>query len=175
MKLLAVSHSARLEGAQRSLLELTTALSSYCIEPIVIIPEPGPLEERLTESGIEVIVVRHVPWCHSRIEHERLLKRTAAAAHRYVVNRKAMNGISDVIDLRKISLIYTNTIAYPFGGMIARRWQIPNIWHAREMVETGLDSRFIFGRTHSLRFIRNNSRVIVCNSQAVAKDLEERR
>lgn len=60
--ILFVSHSARLQGAERSLLSLVRAARARRVRIVVVLPAAGPLEAALRDLGVVDIYKINLPW-----------------------------------------------------------------------------------------------------------------
>jgi hypothetical protein len=61
------SHAARLEGADRSLLELVAYLTkNHEVRCTVVLPYDGPLRQRIEEVGAAALIVGYSWWCADR-------------------------------------------------------------------------------------------------------------
>lgn len=162
-KLLFLSHSANMFGAERSLLDLVIGLDRSRFDPVVILPALGPLHDELTKNGIQTLIVPYKNW-------------VGADYFLLCPYRTAFNLVSFArykYQLKKLNpdLIYTNTSVFPFGGVLARWLKLPHIWHLREFVEKDIGANFYYGRKTSLRFIDRSSQKVICNSEALRRDV----
>ena len=107
---LLVSHSGRMYGAERSLLSLAKALrerGSFC--PTVLLPRDGSLLRALESEGIPAQVTPYYHWIGVG---KRLLRTPVSAS----LNQIALARMSRKLGGNPPALIYTNTLATPFGG-----------------------------------------------------------
>lgn len=158
-----VSHSSHMYGAERSLLTLATALrdrGQYV--PAVLLPRQGPLAQAFEA---ERIAVRVMPFYHWIGVGHRWLRTPVSAT----LNRLALSRVPKSFDGVAPALIYTNTLATPFGAQLARRRGLPHVWHVREFVEEDMGAEFDFGLGRSLRFVDRSSARVICNSGAVQR------
>lgn len=159
-RVLFVSHSADLFGAEISLLELAAALKKRSLaEPHVLLPGKGLLSEALAAAGIPFTMGRYKRWIHEKGNF-------SAAAH-FLINAVSLPLLARKIKKLEPELVYSNTLAAPAGAVIAFLLKRPHIWHIREFIEEDFGCRFDLGRRLSLGIVRNSSNRILCNSQAV--------
>jgi len=161
MKVAFISHSAKLEGAERSLLDLVVGIKNYGVQATVVLPRYGPLVEELKNNNISVIIHPYHNWLG---RNYKLIK----GLTRFIINRVSVPGLIRKLKEKKFDLIYTNTLATPVGAMVASKNKIKHIWHARELVE-GMDLDFDYGTRRATRYIAMNSSYIIYNSYAVEK------
>lgn len=155
--ILFVSHSSGLYGAEKSLLDLVLNCPDS-IDPIVLAPESGELTDVLTKNGVEVITLGYSWWIGSR---------TTTLPIRLLKNTYSISQIPCVSTFADVDLVYTNSIASPVGGLIARQNSVPNIWHIRELVDGTHGLSFDFGINCTTEFIERSSKKILYNSQTV--------
>lgn len=156
-KILLVHNSADIYGASRSLLRLAQRLDRSRFTPIVLLPEKGPLQNLLADSGIEVlifprlrVITRSVlrspsllPWLLGFVPSAQALARLARE--------------------KNIALIHTNTGVICNSALAARFAGIPHIWHIRDWFQE-------FGplwKPYS-RYILALSKKVLCVSRAIA-------
>lgn len=160
-----VSHSANLYGAERSLLTLVRNLRKKgVVEPVVLLPAEGPLTDLLRNSGVRVFVHHYYGWLNQR----RSLVKVIA---RIVLNLVALARLFRELKLVRPDLVYSNSLASPFGAMIAFALRVPHVWHAREFVHEDMNADYDLGTHISMLLVDKGSSKIVCNSRAIRKKL----
>jgi len=125
-----VSASARLGGAERSLLELARSVDRERFEPGAIVGGPGELTDSLREAGLEVEVV----------EMPRITRTTdpVKIAGYIATVTKLSRTIAGILRSRKADLIHANGIlSHIYAGEAARQAKRPCVWHARDMIRLG--------------------------------------
>lgn len=125
VKILYVHSSAALYGSDRSLLHLIQLLDRKLFQPVVVLPESGPLVAALEACGATVHILP------LSILHRSLnVSFWAQFVRRLWSSTRVM---ARLICEQGISLVHTNT-AHVFNGMLAARLAgVPHIWHIREM------------------------------------------
>lgn len=156
-KILLVHNSADIYGASRSLLRLAQRLDRSRFTPIVLLPENGPLQNLLADSGIEVLIFPRLrvitrpvlrspsllPWLLGFVPSAQALARLARE--------------------KNIALIHTNTGVICNSALAARFAGIPHIWHIRDWFQE-------FGplwKPYS-RYILALSKKVLCVSRPIA-------
>ncbi len=167
LRVLAVSHSSGLMGAERSLLDLVTGLPEHGIEADVALPTRGPLQDRLAEAGLRSHVTGHDSWCHTRTWLPTRLTSFWYAPVRRVRNGSATRHLRRLLANQPFDLVYSNSLVVPTGAYAARGAGVPHVWHVRELVEGGLGLRFDVGRARAMQLLSEASDRIVCNSRAI--------
>jgi glycosyltransferase involved in cell wall biosynthesis len=161
-----VPYVSDLLGSERSLLTLVSRMQSDgTILPVVLMPREGPLTTLLREAGIRVIMHPYHAWIGKG-------GRFPNAIIRSVLNAIALILIYRKIKSLKPDVIYTNTLATPFGAMISLLSGIPHIWHAREFVHEDLQWEYDIGTGLSMALVKRSDKII-CNSKAVKEKLEK--
>lgn len=152
-KILIVNQSADLYGSDRSLLDLLSILPTNGYQPVVVLPERGPLLEKISALGIEVHVCEIFKLSRSLFKFNSLVKMPFAL-------QRAFKVLSRLNRQHQFDVAYTNTLAVLGLPLWARLHRIPHIWHVREIIETPTLVSRIYKKMVPLL-----SDHIVCNSQ----------
>lgn len=124
-------------GAAQSLLDML-AVSNGEIDPTVIIPAAGRIEEWLGKSHITYYIVpfetdhRKIGE-HSRREDEFIFQS----------NYRAALELQEIVGQRGIQIIHTNSSVCNVGAFLALMTGLPHIWHIRELVEEHYGCEFV--------------------------------
>jgi glycosyltransferase involved in cell wall biosynthesis/mannose-6-phosphate isomerase-like protein (cupin superfamily) len=161
------SHSAQLGGSERSLLELVTELiKDYGVICYVVLPQEGPLKQKLVETEASVFTLDYSWWCDT------------ISLPQDHINNKIQGSIRNVLKFaREIltqlnpDIILTNTITIPWGAIAAYFLDKPHIWYIREFGVLDHGLKFFQPFNIILDFIRNSSNIILTNSDSVRKEL----
>lgn len=160
---LLVHNSADMYGASRSLLRLVSRLPALGVEPVVVLPASGPLQDALRAVGVRV----HIHSGLSVITRE--IYRSPIALARFVggIPRSAFQ-IARVARAVGADLIHTNTGVIVSPALGARVCGIPHLWHIRDSFQE-------FGRLWPVyeRYIRKLSSRVVCVSSAIAAQFRQ--
>lgn len=126
-RVLFVSHSAGLAGAERCLLDLLRHIDRLRITPFVLLPERGPIEQELQQIGVSYRVVRYEWW---------LAQRNWLPIFGWRVLRSLVSFPRLLLIARRVSpdLVYTNSLVVPEGAILAALLRRKHIWHVREIV-----------------------------------------
>ena len=133
IRVLFVSHDAGLDGAQRTLLTLLSAMDRRACSPFLLVPYDGPMNRAADALEIPVFVERLVHWIptslvstiRQRIRHRYLFFRSLS---------QRIRAIERLIKENKVDLVYTNTVTCVEGAIAARRTRRPHIWHIHEHI-----------------------------------------
>src|SRR4029077_19298939 len=113
-------------GADRQLDLIATGLDRSRFEPIVVLPEEGPLAEDLGRGQVEVDIR---PLSVLRREH--LTPGGIASLLMQAARDSAF--LSELIHRRQVALVHSNTSVVLSGAAAAARARVPHVWHVREI------------------------------------------
>jgi glycosyltransferase involved in cell wall biosynthesis len=157
MKILLVHNSGDIYGASRSLLRLAQRLDHSRFTPLVLLPERGPLQNLLADSGIEVLIFPRL-----RVITRPILRSPSLLPWLLGFTPSAQ-ALARIARERNIDLIHTNTGVICNSALAARFAGIPHIWHIRDWFQE-------FGplwKPYS-RYILALSKKVLCVSRAIA-------
>lgn len=160
MRVAFFSHSAGLNGAERSLLDIVLGTRIFDIQPIIILPRYGSLVEKLKSNNIEYIIYPYYGWISKK---HRVIRGSASL----LLNHLLTIGLAIKLRGMKIDIVYSNTLAIPVGAMIAKKLAVKHVWHIREFVQEDLGLHFNFGINYATRYVARNSTYIIYNSSAI--------
>jgi glycosyltransferase involved in cell wall biosynthesis len=150
---LIVHQSAELYGSDRSLFDFLSGIDRGHFLPLVLVPEHGPLVDKLASLGVEVHVTPLIKAGRRTVTSPWFAFRLAITAPR------VLRAITRLVKGRRIDLVYTNTVAVLAGAIWAALHRVPHIWHVREIIQTPrIASLFYRGLVPAL------SARIICNS-----------
>lgn len=155
--------SDELYGSDRCLIETVRSLPVGSV-PIVLLPRDLPYQGRLAgklqQFGTDVRYVDYAVLRRRSLTPGRIpsLVSTFVSGYREVVR---------IARQEQIDLVFTSTLAIPFGGWLARQLSVPHIWHVHEHIgdEPGIYQLAI------RRLLRSVPSQIIANSHSVARAL----
>ena len=161
------SHSANLYGGERSLLELVTQLSKdHGVVCSVILPDEGPLKERLEEVGASTHIFSYSWWYDLKLLPEEQVNA------RFINSAKSLlYNIKQVIIKINPDIVVTNTMVIPWGMIAASFLGKPHVWFIREFGEADQSLKPFMPFNATLDVVKNFSDLILTNSDAVRKTL----
>lgn len=124
--ILFVHSNTELYGADFILSEVVTALREH-VQPIVALPGPGELTDKLSGAGVRVVYTRESVLRRVRFKLPKilgLLWNVVADTRRLV----------DIVRQENVKLIYSSTSAVVTGALAARVCGLPNIYHIHEII-----------------------------------------
>jgi glycosyltransferase involved in cell wall biosynthesis len=113
-------------GADRQLLLVASGLDRTRYEPIVVLPDDGPLASDLIDAGVQV-VTEPLSVLRRQNLNPLGLTRTLAA-----VGRDAI-ALGSLIRSHQIALVHSNTSVVLGGAAAAALRGIPHVWQVREI------------------------------------------
>ena len=160
-RVLFVSHSADLYGAERSFLTLIRGLAETGrVDPLVVLPRRGLLSDALKSAGIATVTARSAWWSGTPS-----LRRRVGRGARGVLNLVAALRLLRPVRSFCPSLVYTNCVVSPLGALFSRLLDAPHVLHVREFAEGALE--FDLGRAVALRLLCETTDLVIFNSQAI--------
>jgi len=125
--ILFIHQSADLYGSDKTLLYLVGALKTE-INPIVVIPEEGPLTKELRKKDIEVII-------NPVIKVSRQLYASIHIFKTPFLVLKAIKSLDKKLGNRKIDIVHSNTLAVFLGAFYSKKYKIKHVWHVHEIIQ----------------------------------------
>jgi glycosyltransferase involved in cell wall biosynthesis len=163
LRVLYIHNSADVYGASRSLFRLVQRLDRRRFTPLVVLPERGPLADRLRAAEVEVVV------------HPRLSVITRAAFGSWRLLGFLLHFPCSVIFLwrlmrrQRVGLAHTNTGVMPSGALAARLAGVPHLWHIRDWFQ-----EFKWAWRPYARYICALSSKVIAVSEAIAGQFPSR-
>ena len=157
------SHSAGNHGAEKSFITLLKHIGRSRFQPLVIIPAAGPMEQMLRDINIKYHIINMPRW----INWEK--KRFLEPLRVILDENKAVKNLTSLARDFKPDVIYTNTITNRTGARLAKKLNLPHIWHIREIIPNNPDLYTVFDLQKSLNYTLDNSNTIISISNAVTK------
>jgi glycosyltransferase involved in cell wall biosynthesis len=158
LKILFISHSSNLYGAEQSLLALVNNLPDNKI-PVLLFPQHGPIISQLN-SNIKQYFVNYKTWFSKR---KNLLKSLYVTFFNFIALKKVVQ----LCKKEQINLIYSNTLANPLGLYISKHLGIPHIYHIREFVGNKAFAKFVISESKAWETINTYTRLFIYNSKSV--------
>ncbi len=128
-RILYVHNSADLYGASRSLLRLVPRMKSRGWNVQVLVPEDGPLKQRLESFGVKVDIDPALSIItRTTFKSWRLLLLVAGFVRSVARLRRRIRA-------ERIDLVHTNSGVIFSPALAARLAGVPHVWHVRESFE----------------------------------------
>lgn len=133
IKILYISHSPFLNGAEICLFNLVKNLNKDIFEPIVVFPQEGHLVEKINNLGIKTYISPLERWI--RFKFDKRVKNSN------VILRS--QDIMDIIEKESVNIVHTNTSVIIEGAVAARLKNVPHIWHIHEYLNGHMDLKSV--------------------------------
>lgn len=153
--ILFVHQSSELYGSDKMLLLLVSEFKLKEINPIVVLPDKGPLEHILKSQDIEVVLTPVFKISRNMFG----IKNICSLPFQVLSSLKT---IDIAVRSRKIDLVYSNTLAVLLGFVYANRRKIKHIWHVHEIVKNPFIVKNIYQKLISLK----TNDIVIYNSHA---------
>ena len=164
MRVLFVTHTNGLEGANRSLLQLTRELrDNHNVEPIVVCPhdcQSHVLTDACAKEGIKCIPAPLVKF--------KLVGSKSLAAKCLLAASFLIHNILLIYALRKVKfdLVHSNSSVIDMGAYLARWRGVPHVWHLREFGYEDFRMESVFGKRYE-RWIYKKCACAIAISKAI--------
>ncbi len=125
MKILFLSITSEIGGADLALLRTVRELNQTEFQPVVAFPQDGPLVSAFKEAGAETVFfpIRRLRKTFNPFWHLSYLSAFA----------KTSRSIAEFARESQVSIIHSNSLPNLYGGAAASRAQLPCVWHVREL------------------------------------------
>lgn len=166
MKILFISHSNDLSGANKSLLDIIINLQSRIDIVVMCNSKNGALTDALSKLHIKVIIADYAWWYIS--PRKNLLKQLYRAfvdSKNYKI-KKLNKEILESLFIENFDLVYTNTSTVDVGAHISKELSIPHVWHIREFGEEDFGFIPIVPKEKQMETFMSANKIIV-NSNAL--------
>jgi len=169
IKILFISHSSAMAGAERSLLLLLENIDRKYFTPVVVLPRSGPLKEEIRHLNIKIYKVKIPLWLKDR---RNILLSFLKFGYSGILEVIALFMLYKIIKQEKIDMIYTNTTVIFSGAIIAFITKKLHIWHIREIIPENPYLHFFLPDRWIFNFILRSSNKIIANSKATAEQFQ---
>jgi len=166
VRVLWLSHSSSIGGAELALAEGASALARRGHEVHVMLPHKGPLTERLGPAR-GVHIVHSNRWTYSREG----LAPGVVGKLRWMLYNLAVGRVAVSQMARTVApdVIVSNTITIPTGALAALSCGLPHAWFLHEFGAKEHDVHFILGRRLTLAAMDYLAHGFMVNSETMAR------
>jgi glycosyltransferase involved in cell wall biosynthesis len=162
MKILYISHSNGIGGAEQCLLTLIKGLDQKRFTPVVIVPAEGSLKDQLETMNIQTFVVPMGWWVAFVQGVVRMHFKDILEESRDVV---------EIIEREQIDLVHTNTSVVAQGAIAAKMTGRPHVWHLHEILKDHPRLKPIFPLFLAYKFIGCLSDAVVTVSEVLKREI----
>lgn len=152
--ILFIHSSSEMYGSDKSLLYLLKNIKKDEYRVNVLLPEEGPLVEKLNEiEGVSVDIYK--------VSVLRRKNLSIYGAYTYINEfSKSYKFIKKYIKNNNIDIVYTNTAVVFPGAIAAKHSGIKSVWHIREIIKSNLERKIIS------KIVNRYADIIIANSKS---------
>ena len=151
-------------GADKSMMYNVVELKKRGkIDPIVVIPRPGLIEEDLRKENIKYYICSYKSWTKGyKLNTISFLKPALKKANNYFA---ALSVFLIHLRRQRIQFVHTNTFTTDFGLMLSKFLKAKHIMHIREIPYEQFNFDFEYPEDKIYNLVAKNSALILCNSK----------
>ncbi len=164
IKILYISHSPYLYGAELCLFTLLKYLDRERFTPYVALPANGPLKEKLEGIGVKTFITPLVWWIPPIWDRGK---------NNQLGIMERCEKLTSLIQKEGIDIVQTNTSVVVEGAIAAKMAGKPHIWHLHEILSAYPSLKPSFPLYLTYRFIDLLSDSVVAVTQALKKAVSE--
>lgn len=161
-KILYVSHSAGISGAEQCLFTLVKNLDKNRFVPMIVLPSDGPLKKSFESIGIETKVLPLICWVIP-------IYRTSVNCMSIMMDR--WKNIASLIEKEAIDIVHTNSSIIAEGAIAAKMTGRPHIWHLHEFLKGHPSLKPTIPLYFTYRFIDLLSDAVIVVSKALKESI----
>ena len=124
-------------GASHSLYNMILSVRE-CVEPVVLVAEPGQAYDFFTSHGIECIIAPFLQLYYFVNDRNPITKRLRYVKHIYDFERaedSCAKMVAETLKDRNVKIVHSNSTIMTVGIKIARRLGAKHVWHVREFLD----------------------------------------
>lgn len=178
MKVLLIANKSEIGGAPKSMFELASVLQKGDnVDVTIAVTAKGKLSSLCENAGIRCVVLPHEPFVIARGSTRvrrlaKLILRPYYAVKCFIINRRSLKKIEEVLDISAYDVVHTNSNRDNFGALISKKYGIKHIWHLREFGKEDYDCVSLF--PNSIRFMNENTDIFIAISDSVKKAWQDK-
>ena len=165
-RVLFISHSSELGGAEHCLYSLLSELNRQDYEPLVLLPGSGPLEEKISALGILTRIVE-LEWGLTTDPDD-----SNRRVRFFSGLRRRSEAIVDIIKRERIDVVFTNSLTMLDGAVAAYSCGVPHVWQVLELLDADPDLHPLIDLTAFYHLVHLLSDKIVTVSRSVQSNIE---
>ncbi|MCM1495515.1 MAG: glycosyltransferase family 4 protein [Bacteroides sp.] len=176
MRVLYIASGDSKYGASKSMVEVMLSMKKqYDIEPVLLTRKANRLNQMCDKLGIENYVFWNRDIMAGSAYSNPLLNilKHLVKYGLYLYGGMRQSGVSKIgLDFSGIDLIHSNLNRNDIGVWIAKKYNIPHIWHLRELGKE--DYRVQFYKPNCIDYLNQNADAFIAISKCVAKAWKQR-
>lgn len=163
-KVLLISHSQKIGGAEKCLLELVEGLiNNYKV--FVVLPSENENYESFKKTGCSIII-KSYPWW---VTHQSTTLNKYSQFRKLLSHLKGVLTFLNIISKIKPNFIITNTVCVPSAAVASKILNKKHFWFIHELGYLDHNLKFDYGISLTTKIISFCSRSIFVNSEFVFK------
>lgn len=159
------SHTNNINGAERSIVEISKSLQEQGVLVAVVKPPGGQLTKLLDEAGIASIDAPTTWWFYSP-SNKRLPSTTAVLEAGVPILEQYLK----IVEELDYDFVATNTSVQPWSAATAKLLSKPHLWFAHEFIET---LRSPFQGAQIMQYITDSSVRVIAVSKSLKENLSK--
>lgn len=176
MKVLYIASGDSKYGASKSMIEVMLSMKNrYGVEPVLLTRKANRLNQICNELKIENYVFWNRDIMAGSAYSNPLLNvlKHVVKYGLYLYGGICQSGVSKIgLDFSSIDLIHSNLNRNDIGAWIAKKYDIPHIWHLRELGKE--DYRVQFYKRDCINYLNRNADAFIAISECVARAWKKR-
>ena len=165
MRVLVVTHSNDLSGANKSLMGIIDTLKNK-VDFNVVVNSDGLLSKELEKRHVKVYHLNY-DWMVGNKYENRVKDKIHLIQSFEKYWRKRFYKVPSFIKGQNYDLVYTNTSTIDYGAIIAKKFNLPHVWHIREYGKKDFEFRSLVPLSYYKKQLKSASKLIM-----VSKSLE---
>lgn len=169
MNILYFTHYAGVGGANKSMVDMCIQVRHEGINPYVVIPTSGQIENVLKENNIEYSIFPYLNWicdknrnCDTFLHKMKMLRRS-------LINKTLLPLIAQFARERKIDIIHTNDSLTVEGYLLSKHMKLPHVWHIREFLDDDYKLKYAYSDKYVFRCYNDSDAVISISKTIMMK------
>lgn len=154
-------------GSEMALVRLLSALDRQRFEPLVVLPEEGPLRGEIEALAIPVHVLPLAWW----------IPATHWSAGPFLAQLEGLEERAAALEAwlrrERVDLVHTNTLVTLEGALAAARLGLPHVWHSRGLFGGGFPPAYLDDARFFLSAVDLLAGTVVCVSEGVERQTAE--
>lgn len=160
-------------GSEIIAINLITAGRANGVDYVVVTASKGAVSETCDKLNIENYVIPFRFFVYKSMSSYILnfIKKTIWKIRAEYYTRRAIRIIEKSIDIKSIDLIHTNLSRDLLGGILAKRNNIPHVWHIQELFKAHYGLSFL--KNKQLEWMSEHADKFIAISKTVANEWVE--
>lgn len=168
-RILLISHSQKLGGAEKCLIELAQSLKDLGYDIIVVVPSKGDNYDCFVQAS-NFVIIKSFPWWLISSSNSSIY----VLIRRFFSHLKAIFSFVSIIRNSNPSLVISNTIDMPSGIIASKFLGVKNVFVIHEFGDIDHNYKFEFSKAFSFSIIRIFADKIVVNSDFLLQYYQEK-